>query len=163
VTGWLRYRMPAGDRSQVVVFRPGAAAVAAEATGRLLAGCLTGFATWLMLHALGMPGAAVLACLTTLAVAVAGLSGLVLAAAGTGLVSATTDIGAPVLVAVAVTLIGLTAAAVARRVGRRCGALPVGVLCVMAVLGGLVIGWPGVLLAPPFAAAVRIIGRGRPQ
>jgi hypothetical protein len=118
---------------------------------------VTGGCTWWVSTAMQVPAPTLLACLVAIAIALGGFSGLGAGALAPALAMPDADLRARLAVVVVVVVVGAITARPAAWAGRRCGALPIGVVCVATALGVLAAGPAGGFFAPACVATVRAL------
>jgi hypothetical protein len=155
-------RKPAEPR-RLIAIRPSDGQLVADATGRLLWGTAAGGLVWWVFDAAALSTPLLLAGLVAAAVATTGSFGVILAAVGSAVLLHGVDVPMRVAAAVAVVVTAAGVRGPARRLARRCGALPIDLLCVCVALGVLVGGPAGGFLAPVGAALVRMVTPARPS
>jgi hypothetical protein len=146
-------------RARLIVPRLGDGLLAAHGAARLLWGCAAGGFVWWVYGAAGLPHALALAGVTVALVATAGLAGAAMAAVGVALVLHGIDTPMRAAAAAAVVIASLGSGGPAWWLGRRCGALPVELVCAATVSGIVLIGPAGGFLAPLGVAVIRVIAR----
>ena len=146
-------------RGRLIVPRLGDGLLAAHGATRLLWGCAAGGFVWWVYGAAGLPHALALAGVTVTLVATAGLAGTAIAALSAALALHGIDTPMRAAAAGAVVVASLGTGGPAWWLGRRCGPLPVELVCAATVAGVVLIGPAGGFLAPLGVAVVRLLGR----
>jgi len=144
-------------RVRLIVPRLGDGLLAAHGAARMLWGCAAGGFVWWVYGAADLPHALALAGVTVALVATAGLAGTAIAAVSA--VLALHDIDTPMRAAAAgaIVVASLGTGGPAWWLGRRCGALPIEVVCAATVAGVVLIGPAGGFLAPLGVAVLRAL------
>src|SRR5262249_7082917 len=142
-----------------IVPRLGDGLLAAHGAARMLWGCAAGVIVWWVYGAAGLPHALALAGVTVALVATAGVPGTAIAALAAALALHDLDTPMRLAAAGAVVVAGLGTGGPAWWLGRRCGALPVELVCAATVAGVVLAGPAGGFLAPLCVAVARAIGR----
>jgi|SRR5690349_10521388 len=150
-------RRPAPAR--LIVPRLGDGLLAAHGAARTLWGCAAGGFVWWVYGAADLPHALVLAGVTVVLVATAGLAGSAVVAVSAALVLHDLDTPMRAAAAGAVIVATLGTGGPAWWLGRRCGALPVELVCAATVAGVVLAGPAGGFLAPLGVAVARAVGR----